>query len=150
MRRMLDAPIAEARLPEGITLRPFDIDTARECRDLMNRVYREAFGDPWAFDEWWQWVTTDADYSADLMFVAVSGDAVIGFCHCWTGAFIKDIVVDRAFRGRGIASALLTMALVACRDRLNAPFVDLKTDIDNVTAQSTYRRLGFEIVERVG
>jgi ribosomal protein S18 acetylase RimI-like enzyme len=147
---MLDAPIADARLPPGIALRPFDIDAARECRDLMNRVYRGGFGDPWEFDEWWTWVTGDADYSADLMFVAVSGDDVIGFCHCWTGAFIKDIVVDADFRGRGIASALLTMALLACRDRLHAPFVDLKTDVDNATAQSTYGRLGFEIVERVG
>lgn len=82
--------------------------------------------------------------------MAVSGGVVIGFCHCWTGAFIKDIVVDKSFRGRGVASALLTMALVACRDELHAPFVDLKTDTDNVKAQSTYRRLGFEIVERVG
>ena len=147
---MLDAPIAVAPLPAGITLRPFDIDAARECRDLMNRVYRGGFGDPWQFDEWWAWVTGDADYSADLMFVAVSGDAFVGFCHCWTGAFIKDIVVDADYRRRGIASALLTMALFACRDRLHAPFVDLKTDVDNATAQSTYRRLGFEIVERVG
>jgi ribosomal protein S18 acetylase RimI-like enzyme len=147
MRRMLDAPVADAPLPEGLSLRPFDIETARECRDLMNRVYAEGFGDPREFDEWWLWVTTDADYSADLMFVAVSGDAVIGFCHCWTGAFIKDLVVDRAFRGRGIAGALLTMALVACRER-GAPFVDLKTDVDNAAAQLLYRKLGFEIVER--
>ena len=146
---MLDAPIADAQLPAGVSLGPFDFDTARNCRDLMNRVYREAFGDPWEFDEWWQWVTTDADYSADLMFVAVSRDAVIGFCHCWTGAFIKDIVVDRDFRGRGIAASLITTALVACK-KFNSPFVDLKTDVDNVKAQSLYRRLGFEIVERVG
>lgn len=145
---MLDAPIAGAPLPPDISLKPFDVDAARECRDLMNRVYRGGFGDPWEFDEWWPWVTTDADYSADLMFVAVSGGAVVGFCHCWTGAFIKDIVVDSAFRGRGLAGALLTMALVACRDELHAPFVDLKTDVDNAAAQSLYRKLGFEIVER--
>lgn len=147
---MLDAPIADAVLPAGIALRPFDIGTARDCRDLMNRVYADGFGDRRDFDEWWNWVTTDADYSSDLMFVAIAGDAVVGFCHCWTGAFIKDVVVDPSFRNRGIAGALITKALVACRDRLNAPFVDLKTDVDNVKAQSTYRRLGFEIVERVG
>ena len=27
--------------------------------------------------------------------------------------------------------------------------IDLKTDVENVKAQSLYRRLGFEIVERV-
>jgi ribosomal protein S18 acetylase RimI-like enzyme len=147
MRRPLDAPIAPAPLPPGVTLRPFDIDTGRECRDLMNRVYAEGFGDPHAFHEWWTWVTTDADYSAEMMFVAVSDNTVIGFCHCWTGAFVKDIVVDRYFRAQGIASALLTMALVACKD-LGAPYVDLKTDVENIKAQSLYQRLGFEIVER--
>lgn len=146
---MLDAPIADAPLPEGVSLRRFDIDTARDCRDLMNRVYAEGFGDPREFDKWWNWVTADADYSAALMFVAVSTGTVIGFCHCWTGAFIKDVVVDRDFRGRGLAGSLLTKALVACK-KLDAPYVDLKTDVDNVIAQSLYRRLGFEVVERVG
>jgi ribosomal protein S18 acetylase RimI-like enzyme len=149
MRRQLDAPIAHAPLPTGVALRPFDIDTARECRDLMNRVYGEGFGDPVAFDVWWPWLTSDADYAAELMFVAVADGKVVGFCHCWTGAFIKDIVVDRPSRGRGIAGALITMALVASTERA-APFVDLKTDVDNVKAQSLYRKLGFEIVERVG
>jgi ribosomal protein S18 acetylase RimI-like enzyme len=149
MRRMLDAPIEDAPLPAGVSLRPFDFETARACRQLMNRVYADGFGDPRVFGEWWQWVTTDADYAAGLMFVAVADDEVIGFCHCWTGAFIKDIVVDRRLRGRGIAAALLTLALVACRRR-GAPFVDLKTDVDNRKAQSVYRRLGFEVVERVG
>ncbi len=50
---------------------------------------------------------------------------------------------------RGLAVSLLTKSLVACK-KLEAPSVDLKTDVDNVIAQSLYRRLGFEVVERVG
>lgn len=115
----------------------------------MNRVYAEGFGEVVDFDIWWPWLIGDADYSAELMFVACTDGEVVGFCHCWTGAFIKDVAVDRAFRGRGIARALVSMALTVCRGRA-APFVDLKTDVDNVKAQSLYRRLGFEIVERVG
>lgn len=115
----------------------------------MNRVYVEGFGEVVDFDIWWPWLIGDADYSAELMFVAGTDGEVVGFCHCWTGAFIKDVAVDRAFRGRGIARALVSMALTACRGRA-APFVDLKTDVDNVKAQSLYRRLGFEIVERGG
>ncbi|MEO7224158.1 MAG: GNAT family N-acetyltransferase [Devosia sp.] len=115
----------------------------------MNRVYAQGFGEPVEFETWWPWLVGDADYHAALMFVAATGEEVVGFCHCWTGAFIKDVAVDSAYRGRGIASALVTLALVACRER-GAPFVDLKTDVDNFKAQSLYRRLGFEIVERVG
>lgn len=148
MRRPLDAPIAPAALPPGLRLVPFDITTARACRDLMNRVYAEGFGDARDFDEWWPWLTTDSDYDPALLFVAAKDDIIVGFCHCWTGAFIKDLVVYRSTRGQGLGAALITTALLACRDR-GAPFVDLKTDVDNTRAQSLYRRLGFEIVERV-
>jgi ribosomal protein S18 acetylase RimI-like enzyme len=149
MRRQLAVPIADAPLPTGVSLHPFDIETARACRDLMNRVYAEGFGDPVDFETWWPWLTGDADYAAELMFVAVDGSAVVGLCHCWTGAFIKDVVIAPSSRKRGLGAALVTMALVACKKR-GAPFVDLKTDVDNFKAQSLYRRLGFEIVERVG
>jgi ribosomal protein S18 acetylase RimI-like enzyme len=39
------------------------------------------------------------------------------------------------------------MALLACSAH-GASSVELKTDVENVKAQSLYRRLGFEIVER--
>jgi ribosomal protein S18 acetylase RimI-like enzyme len=149
MRRPLDAPIAPAALPADVRLVPFDITTARPCRDLMNRIYAEGFGDIRDFDEWWSWVTSDADYDPRFMFVAARGDDIVGLCHCWTGAFIKDVVVDRSLRGRGLGAALVTLALLACK-QIDAPFVDLKTDVDNTKAQSLYRRLGFEIVERIG
>ncbi|MBL8597935.1 MAG: GNAT family N-acetyltransferase [Devosia sp.] len=150
MRRDLDAPLADAPLPAALTLLPFDIDTARLCRELMNYVYADGFGDSAvAFDAWWTWVTTDADYAPELMFVAAEQGRVVGFCHCWRDGFIKDLVVDRAWRKRGLGAALLTMALAASTAR-GIPFVDLKTDVDNATAQSLYRHLGFRIVERVG
>jgi ribosomal protein S18 acetylase RimI-like enzyme len=83
------------------------------------------------------------------MFVAAVDGVVIGFCVCWTSAFVKDLVVDEAFRRRGIGAALLTRALAVFAAR-GATTVDLKTDTDNLKAQSLYRRLGFEIVERIG
>jgi ribosomal protein S18 acetylase RimI-like enzyme len=149
MRRDLTAPVPPASLPEGITLLSFDMDTARACRDLMNRVYAEGFGDPVEFDIWWPWLTGDADYDPRFMFVAAADGKVAGLCHCWTGAFIKDVVVDRTVRGRGVGGALVTMALLACK-AIDAPYVDLKTDVDNFKAQSLYKSLGFGIVERVG
>lgn len=149
MRRPLDEPVAPSPLPVGITLRPFDIATARDCRELMNRVYGEGYADPVAFDVWWPWLTGDSEYVPELMFVAASGDWIVGFCHCWRDAFIKDVVVDSEWRQRGLGAALVTLALTASAAR-GAPHVDLKTDVDNLKAQSLYRRLGFEIVERVG
>jgi ribosomal protein S18 acetylase RimI-like enzyme len=148
MRRDLGKPIAPAALPAGLRLIPFDIETARASRELMNRVYAEGFGDVVEFDTWWPWLTGDADYDPRLMFVAARDGEIVGFCHCWTGAFIKDVVVTPSARGIGLGAALVTMALLACKAR-GAPSVDLKTDVENVKAQSLYGRLGFEIVERV-
>jgi ribosomal protein S18 acetylase RimI-like enzyme len=150
MRRDLSTPIAPGSLPAGIALVPFTVEAARASRELMNRVYEEGLGDDGiTFDGWWQWLTTDADYDETLMYVAAQDGVVVGFCHCWRRSFIKDLVVDAAVRRRGLGTALLTLALTDFA-RLGSTYVDLKTDVDNVTAQSLYQRLGFEIVERIG
>ena len=120
----------------------FAADIARECRELMNRVYAEGFGDPVPFDVWWPKLESDSEYDPVLCFVAAKGEAVVGFCHCWTVPFVKDIVVAPGMRSRGLGAALLTLAMRAFVAR-GAASVDLKTDVDNVVAQSLYRRLGF-------
>lgn len=148
MRRDLGAPIRPAPLPPGVVLVSFNERIAPACRDLMNRVYADGFGDPVPFDIWWPELTADSEYDPALCFVAVANGEVAGFCHGWTEPFIKDVGVDAAFRRRGLGGALLTQALETYAAR-GTPFVDLKTDVDNVAAQSLYRRLGFAIVERV-
>src|SRR5688572_17667459 len=70
MRRDLGKPIAPAELPPGLRLVSFEIDVARACRELMNRVYADGFGDVVEFDTWWPWLTGDDDYDPRLMFVA--------------------------------------------------------------------------------
>jgi len=148
MRRDLALPIAPAPLPGGIALVPFDKRTANEGRELMKRVYTDGLGDGGiSFEGFWNWLTTDPEYDPDLMFVATAGGTVVGFCHCWSGSFVKDLVVAPEFRGQGIGGALLTLALQEF-SRRGAPSVDLKTDVQNVQAQSLYRRLGFVVVER--
>ncbi len=149
MRRDLALPIAPAPFARGIELIPFDRDSAEVCRDLMNRVYAEGFGDPVPFEAWWTKLIADAEYDPTLMFIAAMGGSVIGFCHGWRKPFIKDLVVERDLRRRGLGAALLTLAMETYARR-GANSVELKTDVDNVVAQSLYRRLGFEIVERIG
>jgi len=149
MRRDLATPIAPAALPEDITLVPFGQSNARECCELMNRVYGTSQGNaPAPFESWWASLIADSEYDPALMFVATANGAVVGFCHCWTVPFIKDLVVDPQFQRRGLGTALLTSALNAFASR-SAASVDLKTDIENDNAQSLYKRLGFVIVERV-
>jgi len=137
-------------MPAGIDLAPFTKVTAYDSRELMKRVYADGLNDGGiSFDGFWEWLTTDPEYDPTLMFVATIGEMVVGFCHCWSVPFVKDLVVDPQFRRRGLGSALLTLAMAAFAAR-GATSIDLKTDIENETAQSLYRRLGFVIVERVG
>lgn len=149
MRRELGAPLAPAPLPAGIDLVPFTPAVAPACRDLMNRVYDEGFGDPIPFEHWWPRVSGDPDYDPSMMFVATADSQIIGLCHGWQEPFIKDLVVDPAWRRHGLGAALLTLALAAYAAR-GAAFIDLKTDVDNLRAQALYLKLGFVIVERVG
>lgn len=149
LRRVLAAPLLAAPLPEGVTIVPYSKEHAHAARELMRRVYPGGLNDGGiSFEGFWAWLTGDAEYDAKLMFVATADGEVVGFCHCWTSDFIKDLVVAPEWEGRGLGTALLTLALAAFKAR-GADAVSLKTDLDNIRAQSLYRRLGFEIVERL-
>jgi len=116
----------------------------------MRRAYLGDLGDNGiTFEGFWNWLTTDPEFDPALVFIAAADGEVVGLCHCWSKNFIKDLVVDEPFRRRGIGAALLTLALEAFAAR-GVPYVDLKTDLENIKAQSLYQRLGFEIVERIG
>lgn len=92
---------------------------------------------------------TEADFFArtegEDAYAAIIDDTVAGLLTIWRPEpFIHYLVVDRAFRNRGIGSALLAFAVA----RLGRP-VDLKCDIHNRPAQSLYEKHGWRIVERV-
>lgn len=147
MRRMMDAAIPPAPVPEGIILKPVSEWTARDCRELMNEVYaRSEEQEPVPFQPWWDDLQADSEFDPELCVVALSGDHVVGYGHGWSVPFIKDLVVAHAWRGYRLGGALLGHLLQRYSAR-NATSVDLKTLVSNVTAQSLYKRFGFEIVE---
>lgn len=145
MRRDLRRPIAAVTLPAGVAVEVFDAERAGVCRELMNRAYGEAGYEPVPVRAWYNAMTGDPEYDPALIWVAMTQEAVVGFCQCWRAPFVKDLVVDSAWRRRGIGAALLRHALTTFAGR-GAISVDLKTDIGNSKAQSLYRRLGFVVV----
>ncbi len=58
-------------------------------------------------------------------------------------AWIEDVVVDEAARGRGVGEALNRQAL-ALADELGARTVDLTSRPSRVAANALYKKLGFE------
>ena len=87
---------------------------------------------------------------ATLLFVARSGGRLVGSLTLavfaiptGTRAWIEDVVVDGAERGRGVGSALVRAALAAAGER-GAKTVDLTSRPSRHDANRLYQRLGFE------
>jgi ribosomal protein S18 acetylase RimI-like enzyme len=148
MRRLLAEPVVHLPLPDGVTIVPFDAAMAPAVRELMNRAYAAGFGNVMTVEEWWSALSTDSEYDAALCFLAMAEGRPVGFCQCWTSSFIKDLVAAPEWQGRGLGAALLSRALAALAERDHRS-VDLKVVVENDKAQSLYRRLGFEAVERL-
>ena len=85
---------------------------------------------------------------ADRYFVATSRGVVVGYgmLRGWDEGYAipsLGIAVHPAWRGRGVARALMT-AMHGVARRLRAPSIRLKVSPDNVAAVSLYRDLGYE------
>lgn len=87
---------------------------------------------------------------ATLLLVARSAGRLVGSLTLavfaiptGTRAWIEDVVVDEAERGRGVGSALVRAALVAAGER-GAKTVDLTSRPSRQDANRLYQRLGFE------
>jgi ribosomal protein S18 acetylase RimI-like enzyme len=147
LRRDLTEEIADPVWPTGFRLRAFSAVDAPAAHHLMQTAYAGGGGSVDAFAAWWPAVRDDAEFDADLCFIAVDERGEIaGAAQCWASGFVKDLVVHPRARRRGLAEALLLTAFQAFRRR-GAAHVDLKVETDNPTgAVRLYRRLGMREV----
>jgi mycothiol synthase len=151
--------VVEAALPEGLDLRPIDRSLARAVWDADI----EAFADHWGgfdhseanLERWLNAPTTDLS----LWVVAFDGDeiaggvinsidpdqnAVLGVRRGW----LNSVFTRRAWRRRGLATALVARSLARLRDR-DMTSAALGVDADNANgALGLYERLGFAVDQR--
>lgn len=66
------------------------------------------------------------------------------FCYDDYMPEITEVYVDSAFRRKGIASCMILFAEDYCRSNYPLRKLELLTGIKNVTAQSVYRKLGYQ------
>ena len=154
MRRPLDLPIPEIALPEGIELRPVSDADHRRIWDADV----EAFLDHWEPRD-----RDEGDFEATFAFpdldtslwrVAWDGDEVVGIVMnaifpeetARTGrklGWLEHVSVRKAWRGRGVAKALIASSMRALRDR-GMEVAALGVDGENPTgALALYEGLGF-------
>ena len=132
---------------------PSDADALIEMMRDFNAHERIAFDEPQVRAALGQLLADDRNGLACLMLLGgeVAGYAVIafGFSIEFRGrdAFVDELFVKEAFRGRGLAGAALRHAEGLCRAR-GVRALHLEVDRENTRAQAVYRRAGFKDHDR--
>ena len=145
-----DDPPPGPELPEGLLIEPFSPAFAREFHAALD----EAFTDHWehqpsTFDEWWERQTARPDHDPSLWFLVRDGDDVAAATRNDPersgGGWIGAIGVRRAWRGRGLAKALLIHSFREFHRR-GQRRVGLGVDSENPTgATKLYESVGMAV-----
>ncbi len=142
MRKALGSDIPPPVWPIETRRLAFALAEPKALHAILSQAYQNGFGSVPNFDDWWNALNDDAEFDPALVIIAADMDgAPIGLVQSWTSAFIKDIAVLPAWRGRGIGEALLLSTFHAFHER-GATHVDLKVMPGNAAAIGLYRRLG--------
>jgi len=144
------APPAPAVFPDGITLRTFTGDDAREVYEVVENAFSEWTNrTPSTFEDWRAGTIDAGPFDPSLMLLATDGSSrrIVGVAYCLGHApdgYVQSLAVDAAFRGRGIATALLHQAFATFWS-LGKPTVALSTD-SRTGALGLYERVGMHVI----
>jgi ribosomal protein S18 acetylase RimI-like enzyme len=145
-----DDPPPDLRLPEGFRIEPFSAELARAFHGALE----EAFADHWeyepaSFEEWWERQIAKPDHDPSLWFLVRSDEDVAAATRNDPersgGGWIGAIGVRPAWRGRGLAKALLLHSFREFHRR-GQRRVGLGVDSENTTgATKLYESAGMVV-----
>lgn len=151
MVRDLAEPVQEVEPTAGLSIVPYQIQFSEKLR----LAYHECFKDEWSFQvydppAWGTRITGRDGFRPHLTFLATHQDDIVGFSinhvHCSNHAcegYITYIGTHPEWRGRGLASALLSASLKAFKKE-GLPTAGLSVDTENATqALRLYEKHGF-------
>ncbi len=154
LRRSLDS-LPLPRDTEGFRIVPWDASRSEEILAAKNSAFRDHWGSVPTSPEMWRVRTEGFGARPDLSFVAVGPDnGVVGFvlAHRYENddpilgaryAWIDNVGTRAEWRGRGVASGLISNALAAFR-RDGLGFAAIEVDSESPTgAHRLYESLGF-------
>jgi GNAT superfamily N-acetyltransferase len=160
MQRDLSQPVSQILLRPDLRTESWSEELDLPMMHAFNEAFRGAWGVPVMNEALWrQFFTGVPQFRGDLTSLAMSGDAVVGFCLNWVDAarnaqtgvkegWVEAIGVIPERRGQGVAAALLSKAL---QDfiALDLERAALDVDAQNPTgALALYEKLGFEARKR--
>ena len=154
MRIDLDTPTPEPRWPAGVTVRGLEPERdGRAAHEALRTAFAD-IGDGSGQSSWEEWSALRLDperFDGGLSLVAEeAGDVVgVGLGEVLPeSAFVRQLAVPRAARGRGLALALLHETFRRAAGR-GLPAVVLGVDAANATgAVRLYERAGMRVFEQ--
>jgi ribosomal protein S18 acetylase RimI-like enzyme len=139
----LPGNVPEPVWPDGLRVRPFRPEEARELWSLLDVAYVDE-EDPFPpFDDWSGFMLGDPSFEPESWFLVEAADGrLVAAALNWTDAYVKDLAVHPKWRRRGLGTALLRHTFRHFVGR-GHDRVTLKTDSINPTqAWRLYERLG--------
>lgn len=157
--RPIDPPV-ELRSVDGIAIVPWDPARSDELMAVKNAAFADHWGSTPSDEAEWEHMLADECVRLDLSMIALAGNSIVGYSlneyyeadEEVTGrrdGWIGSLGVQRDYRGRGIASALIAASVAAFR---GAGFTHamLGVDTENPSgAYGLYQQLGFEPRDRL-
>jgi mycothiol synthase len=152
LRRPLDVPLPNPRMPEGFTLRPLaGADEAAACAALQ----RAAFASANMTTEWRLRTLAVPEYLPELDLVAVAPDGrLAAFCLCWLHAAaheaqVEPMAVHPDFQQLGLGHALLYEAFRRMRT-LGATTASVESYANSGPALALYTSADFREAQTIG
>lgn len=152
MRRSLALPVDDVPLPAGLQWARWTADLDAPMMDAFNAAFADNWGVPRMSAETWRDAFTGVpQFRGDLTYAALDQGRIVGFCVNWVGGadgqegWVEAIGVVPAWRGRGVASALLAHSLRLFQAEGLAR-AGLDVDAENPSgAVRLYQKHGFDI-----
>lgn len=135
--------------PEGIEVREFrHEDDAADLHAVIQDAFRDHYhATPIPYDVWAAQVFGDEDFDPGLVFVAREGDDAVGAVVALPipeFGYVEHLAVRRAWRGRGLGTALLLHAFHRLAARGHG-LLGLDVDAESATgAAELYRHVGLQ------
>lgn len=152
MRRDLRSELPRVRVPDGIEIVTWTQELDGDARFVRNESFLDHWGNtPHTEESWTHRISGTRAFRGESTFLALSQGRAVGVLvthQRGDEAWIQIVGTLREWRGRGVASALLTHALATFQAQGYAT-AGLGVDADNGTgAVGVYERVGFEVRSR--
>jgi ribosomal protein S18 acetylase RimI-like enzyme len=145
-----DDPPREPELPEGFRIEPFSLELARAFHVALEQAFAEHWEyEPQPYEKWWERQVAKPDHDPSLWFLVRTGEDVVAATRNDPersgGGWIGSIGVRPAWRGRGLAKALLVQSFREFHRR-GKRRVGLGVDSQNATgATRLYESIGMVV-----